>query len=110
MEKSQLFKELQNRLICLLKDSAISEVRLNRITQNRGSIEDAIAVYNFAVSQEILRLDASSASGIVNPEILSRFRTSLTCYMEENGSANAGCFMRHAVTVSSPQGSAQNGV
>jgi len=90
MEKSQLFKELQNRLISLLKDSAIAEARLNRITQNRGSIEDAIAVYNFAVSQDILHLDASSARGIINPEILSRFRTSLARYMEENGPANPG--------------------
>lgn len=90
MRKSSLFKDLQCRLICLLKDPVLADTRLNRITQKMGEIEDAIASHNFAVSEEILGLEASSVIGTVHSEILSNFRRCLTSYLNANGPADAG--------------------
>lgn len=90
MTKSQLFKDIHHRLSCLLKDQTFADARLNRITQNIGKIEDAIATYNFAVSEEILRLRKPSVNGIISPEALSIFRKNLSCYWERSGPAHDG--------------------
>ena len=90
MKKSQFFIDLQNRLTCLLQDPAFADTRFGRLSQHRGIVEDAIAAYNFAVSEEILRSRESSLSGVISPEVLSNFRKNLICYMEENGDAHDG--------------------
>jgi uncharacterized protein (UPF0305 family) len=88
MRKSEIFKDLHNRLTCLLKDLTFADARLLRITQNKGSIEDAIASYNFAVSEEMLHMQVSSINGVFSPEILSHFKKNLSSYWEKNGPAH----------------------
>ena len=90
MKKSQLLKDLQNRLSNLLQDPLFVKARQVRAAQDKGSIVDAIAAYNLAVSAEILRLSESSVNGEVKDKILSDFRKQLTSYMERNCTGHQG--------------------
>jgi uncharacterized protein (UPF0305 family) len=90
MKKSQLVKDLQNRLSYLLKDEEFANARQARAAQRKLIIGDAIAAYNFALSEEILRLHASSVGGIVEDNVLNDFRKHLTDYMAEKGTGYKG--------------------
>ena len=65
MNKSQLAKDLQNRLSSLLKDPVFAKARQNRALQSKVIIEDALIAHNMAASEEILHLDPSSIHGVV---------------------------------------------
>ena len=90
MQKSQLVKDLQNRLADLLKDPGVADARQARAIQRKGIMEDAIAAYNFAVSEELLRLHEASVQGEVKAKTLSAFRKHLIAYMEKNGTGYKG--------------------
>jgi uncharacterized protein (UPF0305 family) len=90
MKKSQLVKDLQNRLSYLLKDAAFANARQVRAAQRKLIIEDAIAAYNLTLSEELLRLHAASVNGTVEDKVLSDFRKHLTYYMEEKGTGHKG--------------------
>lgn len=66
------------------------KARQVRAAQDKGSIVDAIAAYNLAVSAEILRLSESSVNGEVKDKILSDFRKQLASYMERNCTGHQG--------------------
>lgn len=90
MERSQLAKDLQNRLSFLLKDPAFAHARKIRAAQSKWVLENAISAYNLAISEEILHLDELSANGVVEDKILSDFRRYLTCYMKKHGTGHKG--------------------
>lgn len=90
MNKSQLVNDLQGQLSTLLQDPVFARARQDRVSQKKSRFEDAVIIHNWAVSEEILHLDASSASGIVKDREIDDFRNHITTYLEENGTGNKG--------------------
>lgn len=90
MNKSQLSKDLQNRLSFLLKDPVFAKARQNRALQSKGIIEDALIAHNMAASEEILHLDPSSIHGVVKDKHTDVFRKHMTSYLEKNGTGHEG--------------------
>jgi uncharacterized protein (UPF0305 family) len=90
MNKSQVVRELKNRLSSLLKDPVFAKARQDRVDQSRGPIADALIAHNMAESGEILRLDESSVNGVVKDKKVDDFRKHITTYMEKNGTGHKG--------------------
>ena len=90
MNASQLIRDLQHRLSSLLEDLTFATARQARAVQRVGSLEDAIIAHNRAVSEEILKLDASLIEGVISDRKINNFRMHINSYLEKNGTGNQG--------------------
>jgi hypothetical protein len=88
MKASQLVRDLQHRLSSLLEDPVFAKARQDRAAQRVGGLEDAVIAHNMAMSEEILRLNASSVNGAVKDRKIVDFRKHVTAYLGKNSTGS----------------------
>lgn len=84
MTKSQLLKELFDRLSSLLADPAAADALRDRASRCNGTVADALFEYNRSVSEEILSQNVPAGDGEVPEATIAAFRECLTHYLREH--------------------------